>query len=297
MQATFDWLSYIFGGLAVLSDLMMLFVHYNFSDPSENYLIGNKFVIAYIHCLWIALSFYKYKMKDGALLRNGKISCMKLKHAIRCIVVAILSFCVCARVTTSTGMVAVVVMTLLMMVPIRIQKILSSNYALISTAGIMNILIFGTTQLMNNVNAQYFIQNVLGKSSNVTGRSQIWAIIFDFINKKILLGYGYYNGMIETQLGYGNPQNGVLKLLLDTGVIGLLAYGMVVFVALRPLNGKDISPNFSMFAFLYAMIAASLVEINLTHMIVFMAFAIIAFGCENEKNNTSKKFIKLTNDD
>lgn len=278
-----DWLSYIFGGLAVLSDLMMLFVHYNFSDPSENYLIGNKFVIAYIHCLWIALSFYKYKMRDGAFFRNGKISCIKLKHAIRCFVVAILSFCVCARVTTSTGMVAVVVMTLLMIVPIRIQKILSSNYALISTAGIMNILIFGTTQLMSNIHVQYFIQNVLGKSANLTGRTQIWSIIFGFISKKILLGYGYYNGMIETHLGYGNPQNGVLKLLLDTGVIGLLAYGMLVFAALRPLNGKDISTNFSMVAFLYAMIAASLVEINLTHMVVFMALAIIAFESKKSK--------------
>lgn len=32
----------------------------------------------------------------------------------------------------------------------------------------------------------------------------------------------------------------------------------------------------------YAMIVASLVEINLTHMIVFMALAIVAFGCERK---------------
>lgn len=88
--------------------------------------------------------------------------------------------------------------------------------------------------------------------------------------------------MIETYLGYGNPQNGVLKILLDTGAIGLLLYSILVFVALRPLNDKNFVPNFSMIAFLYAMIVASLVEINLTHMIVFMALAIVAFGCERK---------------
>ena len=210
-----DWLAHIFGCLAVLSDLLMLFIHYDFSNPSEEYLIGNKFVIAYIHCFWTALVFYKYKMLDVPLLRNGKISCKKLKYAIKGIATAILSFAICMRVTTSTGMIAVTVLTLLMIMPIGVQKILSSNYALIAAAGIMNILNFGTAQLMNNAYVQYFIHDVLGKPSTLSGRSQIWAIIFGFIRKKLFLGYGYYNGMIETYLGYGNPQNGVLKILLD----------------------------------------------------------------------------------
>lgn len=277
-----DWLAHIFGCLAVLSDLLMLFIHYDFSNPSEEYLIGNKFVIAYIHCFWTALVFYKYKMLDVPLLRNGKISCKKLKYAIKGIATAILSFAICMRVTTSTGMIAVTVLTLLMIMPIGVQKILSSNYALIAAAGIMNILNFGTAQLMNSAYVQYFIHDVLGKPSTLSGRSQIWAIIFGFIRKKLFLGYGYYNGMIETYLGYGNPQNGVLKILLDTGAIGLLLYSILVFVALRPLNDKNFVPNFSMIAFLYAMIVASLVEINLTHMIVFMALAIVAFGCERK---------------
>ncbi|MEI3216214.1 MAG: O-antigen ligase family protein [Lachnospiraceae bacterium] len=280
-----NWLARIFGCFAVLSDLLMLFVRYDFSNPSEEYLIGNKFVIAYIHCLWTALVFYKYKMLDVPLLRNGKANCKKLKYAIRSIMTAALSFFICMRVTTSTGMIAIVVLTVLMIMPIRIQKILSSNYALIATAGIMNILNFGTAQLMMNAHVQYFIQNVLGKSSTLSGRSQIWAIIFRFISKKALIGYGYYNGMIERHLGYGNPQNGVLKILLDTGIIGLLLYGILVFIALRPLNGKNFVNNFPMIAFLYAMLVASLVEINLTHMIVFMALAIIAFGCERKEIN------------
>lgn len=279
------WLADIFGCFAVLSDLLMLFVRYDFLNPSEEYLMGNKFVIAYIHCLWTALVFYKYKMLDVPLLRNGKVNCKKLKYAIKGSITAILSFFICVRVTTSTGMIAVVVLTLLMIMPIGIQKILSSNYVLIATAGIMNILNFGTAQLMMNAHVQYFIQNVLGKSSTLSGRSQIWAIIFGLIGKKALLGYGYYNGMIERYLGYGNPQNGILKILLDTGMIGLLFYGILVFIALRPLNGKNFVHNFPMIAFLYAMIVVSMVEINITHMIVFMVLAIIAFGCERKEIN------------
>ncbi len=278
-----NWLTYIFGFLAVLSDLLMLFVNYNFLNPSEEYLIGNKFVIAYVHCFWTALVFYKYKKEDFPFLRKGKINCKKLKCAIKSFVVAVLSFFICMKVTTSTGMIAVVVLTLLMIMPTRIQKILSSNYALIATAGIMNILNFGTAQLMTNVHVQYFIQNVLGKSSTLNGRSQIWAIIFEFIRKKVWIGYGYYNGVIEKYLGYGNPQNGVLKILLDTGILGLLLYVALLFIMLQPLNSKKFENNFSMLAFLYAMLVASLVEINLTHMIVFMSLAIIAFGCERKE--------------
>lgn len=281
-----NWLIRIFGCLAVFSDILMIFINYDFSNPSEEYLIGNKFVIAYIHCFWTALIFYKYKMLDVPLLKNGKINCKKLRYASGGIVAAVISFFTCMKVTTSTGMIAVVVLMLLLVMPIRIQKILSSNYALIATAGIMNVLNFGTAQLMMNAKVQYFIQNVLGKSSTLSGRSQIWAIIFGLISKKALLGYGYYNGMIEKYLGYGNPQNGVLKILLDTGIIGLVLYVVLLFITLRQLNDTNSEKKFPMVAFLYAMLVASLVEINLTHMIVFMALAIITFGCERKEINS-----------
>lgn len=235
----------------------------------------------------------KSSLRVGSFLMSAGPCYIKCTEKARCrigekvfIVTAILSFVVCMRVTTSTGMIAVVVLTLLMIMPIGIRKILSSNYALIAAAVIINILNFGTAQLMNNVYVQYFIHDVLGKPSTLSGRAQIWAIIFGFIRKKLFLGYGYYNGMIETYLGYGNPQNGVLKILLDTGIIGLLLYSILVFVALRPLNGKNFALNFPIIAFLYAMIVASLVEINLTHMIVFMALAIVAFGCERKEINS-----------
>lgn len=212
--------------------------------------------------------------------KEGRISAKNLKNKQKAIFLPV------EVVTLIHTMIAVVVLTLLMIMPIGIRKILSSNYALIAAAVIINILNFGTAQLMNNVYVQYFIHDVLGKPSTLSGRAQIWAIIFGFIRKKLFLGYGYYNGRIETYLGYGNPQNGVLKILLDTGIIGLLLYSILVFVALRPLNGKNFALNFPIIAFLYAMIVASLVEINLTHMIVFMALAIVAFGCERKEINS-----------
>lgn len=280
-----DWLVHIFGCLAILSDLLIFFLPYDFLNPNEEYLMGNKFVIAYIHCFWTALLIYKYKMLNVSLFRNGKINCKKLKYVIRGVATVVLSFFICMRVTTSTGMIAIAVFVLLMIMPIRIKKFLSSNYVLIIVAGIMNILNFGTAQLMNNPYVQYFIRSVLGKTSTLNGRTQIWAIIFELIRKKVYLGYGYYNGMIETYLGYGNPQNGVLKVLFDTGIIGLFFYGILVFVALRSLNCKSFVVKFPMVAFLYIMLVASLVEINLTHMIVFFALAIIAFGSNMKERN------------
>ena len=38
------------------------------------------------------------------------------------------------------------------------------------------------------------------------------------------MGYGYFSNIIEKILGFGNAQNGVLKIIIDSGIIGLIGY-------------------------------------------------------------------------
>lgn len=43
--------------IIAVTDVPMLFLNYDFSNPSTSYLIGNKFAVSYLHCFVAALIF------------------------------------------------------------------------------------------------------------------------------------------------------------------------------------------------------------------------------------------------
>ena len=74
---------------------------------------------------------------------------------------------------------------------------------------------------------------LLGRSSNLTGRTEIWSLVVSFIPQKPILGYGYsafWLGASPESLlvnrSFGGPvmysHNGYLEMLLTLGAIGLL---------------------------------------------------------------------------
>ena len=276
LKVFLNFLLRLFLTICFFTDILMLFIDYNFSNPSEAYLFGNKFVVSYLHCFTAALFFActrDIRVNRGFVV-NGNIIINRLLAYF----FALYSVAICKVVSCSTGMVATAVMILIVMAPKHIVKLFSSGKVMIICIGIITILMFGPYSLLKNPYILDFVQNTLGKSPSFTGRIQIWNMIFDVIANNPIIGYGYYNNIVEVTLGYGNPQNGVLKLLVDTGIIGLVLYIMVVIKVFKKMDfrikdmEKEVLP---IIAFFYAMIIASLVEINLTHMIVFLAMAIV----------------------
>lgn len=251
--------------LVLLNDALMLVIDYDFFNPAEEYFIGNKFIVSYLHCFVAALSFICYYHQTKSLEK-------KIKNRSIPICFILLSLLVIPKVTCSTGMISLAVMVLVLILPVRIKRLLSSSQVMIAGAAVMNVLLLGSYNLSQNSAVKYFITEILGKTSTLTGRMQIWRIIFEYIAEKPFWGYGYYNTVIQDHLGYGNPQNGVLKLLLDGGLVSLISYMLMVYVSFSEKHKKDeVVP---MIAFFYAMLTASLVEINLNHMVTFAAMAI-----------------------
>lgn len=281
-----EWLFGYFICICFLTDVSMLFIGYDFSNPAEIYLIGNKFVISYVHCFTVALAFARIGEKDNrTLASNWKVVISKagiLRKAIA-YMMAILTILICVKVTCSTGIVISLLLLVLVLLPNWMIDALSSGKIMIIGVLMINFLMFGSYSLLTNPYLLDFVQNVLGKSGNFTGRTQIWAIIFEQIMKKPILGYGYYNDVINNLLGYGNPQNGILKCLLDTGILGLIAY---VFMVLKSFNRNtnDVKcETRPLIAFFLVMLVASLVEINLTHMLMFLTMAMISFSVKRER--------------
>ena len=269
-----------FGVLIVITDGLMLVKHYRFSNPNERYFIGDKFVVSYLHCFVSALLFMlSYKTERVWKISSGKLILNGLSLRLGAFAFTGFSVLVCRKVTCSTGMLACVLLFVMMLVPIGVRIVLSSGKAMIIVTSVLDVLLLGSYSILKNDFVHEFIYGTLEKSVTWNGRLIIWKEVFRLIGKKPVFGYGYYSNVVQEVVGFdANPQNGVLKILIDMGILGLVLFGVMVWISFRNIRGEALKKLYPVVAFMYPMIFASLVEINLTHMIVFMAMAIAYSG-------------------
>ena len=100
--------------------------------------------------------------------------------------------------------------------------------------GITTVMIFSNV-LFNNPMIQYFVVNVLHRSSVMTGRVEIYNAFLKIMRTDIWLGAGYDNAIImqNTTLGYLNAQNGILDVITQTGLIGLIPFVYTIYAFLN----------------------------------------------------------------
>lgn len=264
--------------LVCMTDIAMLFISYNFSSPSEIYLIGDKFAVSYLHCFITGLLFC-------INIENKRKNLFFILIRISFLIFSIL---ICRKVTCTTGILICILMGLLSCfpIPLSFKKLLSSPKIIILIIMLINLLVLGSESLLTNPFIANFISNVLGKSTTWIGRLRIYAMIFDVIKIHPWIGYGYYSDIIEDILGFGNAQNGVLKIVIDSGILGLIGYAILLY---ESLNKKVSKKYWSLIVFIYCMIIASIAEINLTDYLVFLTISIVySFGkFEVDYNNKS----------
>ena len=112
-----------------------------------------------------------------------------------------------------------------------------------------------------------FIENTLQKNVTLTGRTLIWDFIMKIIPNSLIFGYGRNDIIAQNAIirDVTEAHNGLLEILLCTGIIGLFVFILIllnVFKALNKSNSK-ISYILSMAIFLYFCIA--LTESALTY--------------------------------
>lgn len=269
---------------AFTTDFLMLFIKYDFSSPAENYLIGNKFAVSYLHCFITGL-FYCYHEENYQRRLYLKLFRM---------IFMVVSVLICVKVTCTTGMLICLLMGIMNYFPIslKMKKIVSNPIVIILVTMIINIAILGSTSLLTNPRIAYFISNTLGKSYTWVGRLHIYAMIFDVIKNKPWLGYGYFSDIIEKILGFGNAQNGVLKIIIDSGIVGLIGYTLLFYRSMKSFN-NSLEKLWPMIIFIYCMIIASIAEINLTDYLFFLTCAIIfASGELSSSFNRKLKYME-----
>lgn len=262
----------------VTTDVLMVIINYNFSNPAEEYLIGNKFIVSYLHCFETCLYYYLIQKEN----EKSKKRTRRLRGKVWPLIFTAYSVLICYKVTCSTGMVICILLGILMLIPNKFKRILSDGKPVILSALIFNILIFGSFGLFINPFIANFVSDVMGKSTTWLGRLRIYEVVMDIILKSPVIGHGYFNNAVSNAVSFnGNAQNGILKILVDSGVVGLIGYAGSIYLGLKNSKEHDDGQLWPLYAFIYTMIAASLVEINLTHMIVFLTVAVIYAHCNS----------------
>ena len=272
---------------ALVTDAPMLFINYNFSSPSESYLIGNKFAVSYLHCFITALLFCINIEKE-----KNKLFLKIFRFAF-----LIFSIVICTKVTCTTGMLICLFMGVMTCapIPLSIRRYLSSSKVAIMITAVINFLMLGSTSLLTNPYIESFISNVLGKSYTWIGRLRIYAIIFDVIKVHPWIGYGYFSNIVEEILRFGNAQNGVLKIIVDSGILGLIGYVLLVYCSMMK-NEDSYKGKWALTVFVYCMIIASIAEINLTDYLFFLTIAILFAVGQNTTKFDSQNYIEERQD-
>lgn len=259
-----------------INDILMIFIPYNFTSPSEKYLIGNKFAVSYYHCFLFIISKAYSTVCDS----HNKEQYERLTY-----VLGVFGTIICSIVHCSTGLIVCVVSLVLILVPLNFKELFLNKYGVGILLFIEDFLIFGSAQLLKHPLVQSFIVNVLGKSENFTGRFKIFDVLDEVIAKKPLLGYGYntVTDIITEICGYGNAQNGVKQLLIQFGYIGTTLLFIVLFIFVGKNKDND-NTTHNMFIMLFALSIASAVEITLSNLFIFGVALIGGYIFINNQN-------------
>ena len=134
-----------------------------------------------------------------------------------------------------------------------------------------------------------WLTDLLGKDSTLTSRTAIWKTVKLYVGKYWLFGVGrgarirYINSLGMYRFNY-EAHNFVLEILLESGVIGLLLYGTLLFYTIRHLNMNDLKQRM-VFVALCVLLVNGLTESTLNSCFVTLMLGIACrYAAENRRN-------------
>lgn len=261
----------VFAVVLLCNDVLMIILPHERDGSSFIYLIGNKFIVSYAHCLLSGLMLVRY---------GDKVALNR--------VFAVFGSIMAYVAGSSTGTMMMAVMFILTFLPLKARLALANPVSLAASVVVLNALIWGPIDLFQLPEFQNFIVNVLHKNANMTGREKLYAATLDFVAMKPLFGWGYLTDIYRNTFGYGNAQNGLFHLVTQCGILGTAAYfsGLLSALAGKLSLGKK---YFGIYAYLFVMVLGSSVEINLSFQFAFaVALLCGALRAEGQRRDTMR---------
>lgn len=278
----------LFGSLSALfwplllvclaNDFFVFTAHANNSVSS--YLIGNKFATGDIHSLLIVIYGSLLAYRHGYVVYNWGIFWAFAAETVLVLTKA-------SAMTALLGFLLAV--AVVVMVPVKAKIFCSRGAVFIGALAIANIVFFGSGMMLENPYVQSFIQDVLGRSLTMTGRTPIYQSLGLIIGASPYVGFGYGNNIVERVVGWGNAQNGIADITVLYGIVGLISFGLMLHGVLGE-KGRRNAKALPLVGVLYGTILASLVEVSFG-IAFYFALAIVSVSLrDNCRQGEAKIF-------
>ena len=253
---------YYFNFLFVLCIIVDFLIFTIGSPVHAFYYVGDKFTISYLHIFLIAL----YCVNNGL---------GKRKVDLKLICLISISFLVCRRVSCSTGQIGVILLSILFLYN-NAKKIIPNAYSMLLYVAIFSFISFVFTQLLEIPFIHDFVVNDLGKDETMTGRTEIYLVLWQAVQINPWFGWGQGNGM--SFMGYyfstPNAQNGFFNYVTDYGFVGVAALLLFLFYVCRITNVEKAYP---LWALIFVFIALSSVEITFNLQFIVYIILLLPF--------------------
>ena len=214
---------------------------------SSNYIIGDKFLLSYMNMLCFALIYWK------------------IPSVITLVVFGSISFWISALVGCSTGMTGTIVMIVMVLLSYPVRALPTHRLLVPTLTVLLAIVAVAFTGLLTWGPFGRFITNVLGESSDLTGRIFIYPVLFGLFVKRPLFGYLTANGANQAVIGAcgaADAQEGLFHILLTNGLVGAVLFLIMEYVAFYRIQYMSRREH-GLYDFVVAMTVCSMVEINL----------------------------------
>lgn len=211
--------------LVIATDVLLFTKLIVFYDGShEAYLVGTKFIVAYLHMELMTLWF----LKSGIDMNRKNIPRILL------IVAAVYLVAISIRVQCMTGVLGCVILFACFLVIDRPSRkglrVLNSPVILLLSLAFCLLFPFVSELIVSIPAVKYFVVEVLGRNENLTGRVEIFQLFGKKMEGHVSFGFGMGNANLtaKTLFGYANAQNAFLQWILQAGFLTTAAMVLLI---------------------------------------------------------------------
>lgn len=265
--------------LVVITDVLLLTGAVRFGyGRHENYLLGTKFSVSYMHMDLLAL---------WVIHNQNRIKFSSIPKW-RIILAAVLVLAVSIRIDCMTGVLGCLALVALLMYNAKRNRLqrYSSPLILLMLFICSVLFVFVVEMLVTVPFVNYLIEEILNRERSLTGRMNIYYDIVEKMGRHWWVGYGYGNANTVTMqlFGYANTQNALMQWVLQVGVPATMVLVFVmlqIFGQIGKIKNDNMPRILPLVALIYMFVTIGTVETTFS-MSFILWFALI-FMLVNEK--------------
>ena len=257
------------------------FNHVVVNGAIGGYIVGTKFQVCYFHFFLIILYYLNHPNLNSFI------------EKLTIFVLIIVSWFLCAHTECSTMKFGTLLFVIFLFLPSWCKTVLFSEKLVVFSSIILGIGFFLFTswalqfEIVENV-----IVGMLNEDMTLTGRLGIFENILEAFQQPAHLAFGYGNGnSVVISIFYGcgyNPQNGLIEVFLNIGILGCLSFLWLMYQSFSRLDYKSYY-KYPIVVFVYIMIIVSMIEVPFDR--IFMFFIILLLADVSERKKQVLKYL------